>query len=773
MDVVCDRCNTEYEFDDALVSERGTTVKCTSCGHQFKIYRPAAREEAPRSWNLRRPDGTVIPFDSLAVLQKWIVEGKVSKMDEISRPGEPWKPLGAIAELDSFFVTADQRAVSAAPRASQRPPSGKSPVATPVASVGRANTPAPGIARPPPPPAKGSLPPMTANPLRAPTPPMGSFSPSAKASLPPAGVNPVRAPTPPAVPQPSPPNRPASLRPEGPARPATVTSSAGLAIPPPPKLPSDLGAALDAAPRPDAQLAIDQRKDLVIGPPPRIEVDEEGPRARRDIRAQLPSDEEPTSSASPDELGLSSGPQRPRRWGAAVGLAVGLVVAVGAFFGARQAGLLGESAAITAAPTTQPVREEAARLARPGTVSGYESARTAVTNALVSTPDHPGLMALRASLDAAAAELERAQAETAPDAEATSLRRSADERLVRARADAETATANLSRLSGAERLEAEAELGDVARLRRDLATARGHAEPLRRESVRTVEADLFLALLARDSGDQAAALEGLRAVLTRADDLPRARLALVQLLTTQGDLLAARTELETVLRASPDHPLARALERGLQTPPSADAGAAVQVAQAPTPAPPPAAAPVAPVAAAPVAAAPVAAAPVAAAPVAAAPVAAPTPTPAAAARPASNEGAHLGYERLVTEADRLQNQGRSAQARERYLQALAAHPNGPEALVGLGNVALDQGDTAQAIGRFRQALSGNGRYADAYIGLGEAYGHARQYQQSLQAFRRYLEINPGGSHAGMAQRQIQALEERLRDVGASPSPGGN
>ena len=59
-------------------------------------------------------------------------------------------------------------------------------------------------------------------------------------------------------------------------------------------------------------------------------------------------------------------------------------------------------------------------------------------------------------------------------------------------------------------------------------------------------------LLARDSGDQAAALEGLRAVLTRADDLPRARLALVQLLTTQGDLLAARTELETVLRARTD-----------------------------------------------------------------------------------------------------------------------------------------------------------------------------------------------------------------------------
>ena len=37
MDVRCERCNTEYEFDDALVSERGTTVKCTNCGTCFEV----------------------------------------------------------------------------------------------------------------------------------------------------------------------------------------------------------------------------------------------------------------------------------------------------------------------------------------------------------------------------------------------------------------------------------------------------------------------------------------------------------------------------------------------------------------------------------------------------------------------------------------------------------------------------------------------------------------------------------------------------------------
>ncbi len=129
MDVVCDRCRAEYEFDDALVSERGTTVKCTSCGHQFKIYRMSSHPDAVRSWNLRRPDGTVIPFDSLAVLQKWILEGRVSKMDEICRGNEPWKPLGAIAELESFFSTAEIRA-SNVPAVPPRPTSRPVPTAS-------------------------------------------------------------------------------------------------------------------------------------------------------------------------------------------------------------------------------------------------------------------------------------------------------------------------------------------------------------------------------------------------------------------------------------------------------------------------------------------------------------------------------------------------------------------------------------------------------------------------------------------------------------------
>ena len=54
----CERCKAEYEFDDALVSGRGTTVKCTGCGYQFKIRRGSDRpDSAPDRWLVRTTEG--------------------------------------------------------------------------------------------------------------------------------------------------------------------------------------------------------------------------------------------------------------------------------------------------------------------------------------------------------------------------------------------------------------------------------------------------------------------------------------------------------------------------------------------------------------------------------------------------------------------------------------------------------------------------------------------------------------------------------------------
>ena len=130
MDVRCTKCGIEYEFDDAKVTAAGVTVKCTSCGHVFKVKREEAPLAAPPhsgsfradgEWMVKQQGGTIYRFKELTTLQKWIVERKVGRDDEISKTGNTWKRLGDVAELTSFFQVVDaanaalQASVVAAP----------------------------------------------------------------------------------------------------------------------------------------------------------------------------------------------------------------------------------------------------------------------------------------------------------------------------------------------------------------------------------------------------------------------------------------------------------------------------------------------------------------------------------------------------------------------------------------------------------------------------------------------------------------------------------
>jgi predicted Zn finger-like uncharacterized protein len=106
MDVRCSRCGTDYEFDDTLISERGTTVKCTNCSYQFKIYPPKSAAAAPERWNVHTSSGKELVFTSLRELQKGISERKVGPNDLLSRGRQPPRPLGSIPELEPFFANA-------------------------------------------------------------------------------------------------------------------------------------------------------------------------------------------------------------------------------------------------------------------------------------------------------------------------------------------------------------------------------------------------------------------------------------------------------------------------------------------------------------------------------------------------------------------------------------------------------------------------------------------------------------------------------------------
>jgi len=112
MDVQCERCKTEYEFDDALVSGRGTTVRCTTCGHQFKVRRPDTGDTTGDRWIVRTASGPQLTFLTLRELQRAILAKQVSRHDLLILGDAPPRPLREITELEPFFEG----------RASSRPP---------------------------------------------------------------------------------------------------------------------------------------------------------------------------------------------------------------------------------------------------------------------------------------------------------------------------------------------------------------------------------------------------------------------------------------------------------------------------------------------------------------------------------------------------------------------------------------------------------------------------------------------------------------------------
>ena len=138
MDVRCERCRAQYAVDDARVPEAGIKVSCAQCGHAFLLRKktlavtvplkggdpdvptpigdlaaaaaapePRAAEGVERGeWRLRQPGGAVFPFREISTLQRWIVERKASREDEVAAAGEgdAWRRLGEIPELQSFFA---------------------------------------------------------------------------------------------------------------------------------------------------------------------------------------------------------------------------------------------------------------------------------------------------------------------------------------------------------------------------------------------------------------------------------------------------------------------------------------------------------------------------------------------------------------------------------------------------------------------------------------------------------------------------------------------
>lgn len=311
MDVRCEKCNTEYELDEARLKPGGVTVKCTTCGHMFKIrkrsptqsgvparpvtnappvgasgaVRPATSQtpskgvpqpraqtgsgpvsgpvgaEGERNWIIRLDNGEQRACRELGMLQQWIITGLVSQESMISRSGKTWKRLGDIPELASFFVVAQEARDARAQRESGQvtPPRGnpaagaaaRSPQMVERETVVEPVRGGPGTGRhvaPPAPRAAPPAPPARVTGAPRATPPTGSPPPPP----PPAAATLVGMPSAPAAAAPAAPNAPTMVPAVAPtllvAPLASPVAAASAPLPaPPPPAPSP---AAPAPPRP-------------------------------------------------------------------------------------------------------------------------------------------------------------------------------------------------------------------------------------------------------------------------------------------------------------------------------------------------------------------------------------------------------------------------------------------------------------------------------------------------------------------------------------------
>jgi predicted Zn finger-like uncharacterized protein len=162
MDVRCERCQTEYEVEDASVSDLGTEVQCSDCGHLFMVKRaltpvsvaalPVSREShAGASWKLMTTFGQSHELRDLTQLHKWIIERRVTRNDKVSEDGESWQTLGSMSELIPFFDIVDSaeraRALEVLPVAPPLAPL-QPPVLTPHEVQAPGDVPKPGQSTP-------------------------------------------------------------------------------------------------------------------------------------------------------------------------------------------------------------------------------------------------------------------------------------------------------------------------------------------------------------------------------------------------------------------------------------------------------------------------------------------------------------------------------------------------------------------------------------------------------------------------------------------------
>jgi predicted Zn finger-like uncharacterized protein len=718
MDVQCERCKTEYEFDDALVSGRGTTVRCTTCGHQFKVRRQEAAggDASNDRWLVKTASGQQFTFLTLRELQRAILAHQVSRSDLLRRAGAPPRPLGDISELEPFFQgrTSSSRPPprnSAAAFAPTVVPATEDvPVAFPKrpsitweddAATGRPvqarGTAAYGEA--PPPPVRRKI-----DTLR---PPEGaSTAPPQEAEL---GAQPI-APAPP-----PPPPRFA----EAPPRPA-------------PALPTN---AYAPSPAPPAVLAREAPSPL---PPPTRPILREPASGDYD----LPEMRQPTPSSLEEPYSMRRG----RRVGGWV-VALVLLGAVGVLGWALARPYLAANTA-PAAPQLDPRAEAFLATGEKAMADGnLDQAQEALDKASALAETDPRVRLDEARVAAARADVPWLKLKILPATAVDEVRMTkaeADERVGRASRLADAALASSPDSAAAYRAKL-----DALRLAGQEDAARALVAKVIAQAAQPETAYVLAALdLAEPDPLWTTLIDRLRLAAAGEGNAGRARAALVYALAKSGDFAGARAELaklDALVRPYPLSPALHALvektaektplkggtDAGVDAPPRAPVAAAGATPAAPAAAPPGAG------------------------------------SPPAGAAPGGDVGDSRNAMQLATQAYK---KGDFARARQIYEAIATRNPGDSEAVAALGDVARAEGDTKSAIASYKRAIGVNPSYLPALLGLADTQWASGDRAGAAHGYGDIVDRFPEGTYPSYVKQRVEGAATPPPAEAPKPAP---
>jgi predicted Zn finger-like uncharacterized protein len=713
MDVQCERCKTEYEFDDALVSGRGTTVRCTTCGHQFKVR----RQEAPGGdasgdrWLVKTASGQQFTFLTLRELQRAILAHQVSRGDLLRRAGAPPRPLGSISELEPFFEgrTSSSRPPprnsAAAFATTQMPAPDEVPVAFPKRSSITWEDDAP-TGRPVPQretASYGAAPQMVRHKIDTLRPPDG-----ASAAPPPQA-------------------------PRIDAQPVIAAPPPNFFEPPPRRAPPVPANAYEQSPLAAAPLVSAAAQPSPLPPPTR-------PVRREPASGDYDLPE--MRSVTPSSLEEPYSMRRGRRVGGWV-VALVLLLAVGVLGWALARPYL-VTTATPAAAQLDPRAETFLATGEKAMADGnLDQAQEALDKASALAETDPRVRLDEARIAAAQADVPWLKLKMLPPTAADELRTTkadVQDRVARATRLADAALAGAPDSPAASRAKL-----DALRLAGQQDAARALVAKVIAQASQPETAYVLAALdLAEPEPLWTTLIDRLRLAAAGEGSAGRARAALVYALAKSGDVPGARAELAKLDALARPYPLSPSLHALIEKTPvkgTADAGAEAVPSRAPA----------------------AAAGGPAAAPQAGQPAGgAPGPAPAVDSAPGDSRSAM----QLATQAYK---KGDFARAKQIYEAIATRNPGDSEAVAALGDVARAEGDTKGAIASYKRAIGVNPSYLPALLGLADTQWASGDRAGAAHGYGDIVDRFPEGTYPSYVRQRVEGAAQAPADSPKAPA----